>query len=53
MWDALVAMMNVAGFWELKRTRTERPELGPARNGAHRSAGSGPSAGRWPAAVAG
>ena len=29
MWDALVAMMNVAGFWELKRTRTERPEFGP------------------------
>ena len=29
MWDALVAMMNVSGFWELKRTRTERPEFGP------------------------
>lgn len=28
MWDALVAMMNVRGFWELKRTRTERPDLG-------------------------
>ncbi len=28
MWDALVAMMNVKGFWELKRTRTERPEFG-------------------------
>ena len=28
MWDALVAMMNVEGFWELKRTRTERPEFG-------------------------
>ena len=28
MWDALVVMMNVAGFWELKRTRTERPEFG-------------------------
>ena len=28
MWDALVAMMNVQGFWELKRTRTERPEFG-------------------------
>ena len=28
MWDALVAMMNVSGFWELKRTRTERPEFG-------------------------
>ena len=29
MWDALVAMMNVSGFWELKRTRSERPEFGP------------------------
>ncbi len=28
MWDALVTMMNVSGFWELKRTRTERPEFG-------------------------
>ena len=28
IWDALVTMMNVAGFWELKRTRTERPEFG-------------------------
>ncbi len=28
MWDALVAMMNIDGFWELKRTRTERPEFG-------------------------
>ncbi len=28
MWDALVAMMNVQGFWELKRTRTERPVFG-------------------------
>ena len=28
MWDTLVAMMNVEGFWELKRTRTERPEFG-------------------------
>ncbi len=29
MWDGLVAMMNIEGFWELKRTRTERPEFGP------------------------
>ncbi|MCY4067976.1 MAG: hypothetical protein OXE79_02545 [Acidimicrobiaceae bacterium] len=29
MWDALVALMSVSGFWELKRTRTERPEFGP------------------------
>lgn len=28
MWDALIAMMNVEGFWELKRTRTEGPEFG-------------------------
>jgi len=28
MWDALVAMMSVRGFWELKRTRTEGPEFG-------------------------
>ncbi len=28
MWDALVTMMNVEGFWELKRTRTERPHFG-------------------------
>ena len=28
MWDALVTMMNIDGFWELKRTRTERPEFG-------------------------
>ena len=28
MWDSLVTMMNIDGFWELKRTRTERPEFG-------------------------
>ncbi|MCQ3813085.1 MAG: hypothetical protein KTU85_01495 [Acidimicrobiia bacterium] len=28
MWDALVTMMDVDGFWELKRTRTEHPEFG-------------------------
>ena len=28
MWDALVTMMNVEGFWELKRTRTQGPEFG-------------------------
>lgn len=28
MWDALTAMMDVPGFWELKRTRTESPEFG-------------------------
>ncbi len=30
MWDALIAMMNIDGFWELKRTRTDPPEF-PAR----------------------
>ena len=29
MWDALTAMMDVAGFWELKRTRTDGPDPGP------------------------
>jgi len=28
LWDALQSMMNIDGFWELKRTRTERPEFG-------------------------
>lgn len=28
MWDALVSMMNVDGFWELKRTRTQGPDFG-------------------------
>jgi hypothetical protein len=28
MWDALTAMMDVSGFWELKRTRTESPDPG-------------------------
>ena len=28
LWDALTAMMDVPGFWELKRTRTESPEFG-------------------------
>ena len=28
MWDALTAMIDVDGFWELKRTRTERPDFG-------------------------
>jgi len=28
MWDALTMMMEVPGFWELKRTRTDRPEFG-------------------------
>ena len=28
MWDALTAMIDIDGFWELKRTRTERPDFG-------------------------
>ena len=28
LWDALSTMMGIEGFWELKRTRTERPEFG-------------------------
>ena len=28
LWDAMVSMMSIDGFWELKRTRTERPEFG-------------------------
>jgi hypothetical protein len=28
MWDALVAMMDVDAFFELKRTRTEGPQPG-------------------------
>lgn len=28
MWDALTTMIDVDGFWELKRTRTERPDFG-------------------------
>lgn len=28
LWDGMVSMMTVPGFWELKRTRTERPEFG-------------------------
>ena len=28
LWDAIVAMMDIDGFWELKKTRTQRPEFG-------------------------
>lgn len=28
LWDALCTMASVPGFWEVKRTRTERPEFG-------------------------
>lgn len=30
MWDAVVTLTTMAGFWELKRTRTGRPEFGEA-----------------------
>ena len=30
MWDAVVTLTTNRGFWELKRTRTERPEFGEA-----------------------
>jgi hypothetical protein len=28
VWDAVVTLTTTPGFWELKRTRTERPEFG-------------------------
>ena len=28
LWDGFVAMATIPGFWEVKRTRTERPEFG-------------------------
>ena len=28
LWDGMVAVTTVPGFWELKRTRTEAPDLG-------------------------
>ena len=28
LWDGMTAMMDIDGFWELKKTRTERPEFG-------------------------
>ncbi len=29
MWDALIAMMDIDSFFELKKTRTEGPDFGP------------------------
>ncbi len=29
LWDGFVFMATVPGFWEVKRTRTERPDFGP------------------------
>ncbi len=29
LWDAMVTVTEIPGFWELKRTRTERPDCGP------------------------
>ena len=28
LWDGMTAMMDIDGFWEVKKTRTERPEFG-------------------------
>ena len=28
LWDAMIMLGDVDGFWELKKTRTERPEFG-------------------------
>jgi hypothetical protein len=28
LWDGFVCMATLPGFWELKRTRTERPDIG-------------------------
>ena len=28
LWDAFVAVAQIPGFWEIKRTRTEKPEFG-------------------------
>lgn len=28
LWDSFIGMATVPGFWEVKRTRTERPEFG-------------------------
>jgi hypothetical protein len=28
LWDGFIGMATVPGFWEVKRTRTERPEFG-------------------------
>ena len=28
LWDALMMLGEIDGFWELKKTRTERPEFG-------------------------
>jgi len=33
LWDGMVAVVTVPGFWELKRTRTERPDLGARPSG--------------------
>ena len=29
LWDGMMAVATVPGFWELKRTRTEQPQFGP------------------------
>ena len=32
LWDGFIAVATVPGFWELKRTRTERPDFTPPSN---------------------
>jgi hypothetical protein len=33
LWDGMVAVATVPGFWELKRTRTESPDIGARPTG--------------------
>jgi len=33
LWDGMVAVTTIPGFWELKRTRTERPDVGDRPGG--------------------
>ncbi len=39
LWDGLVAVTTVPGFWELKRTRTEAPEFGDRPSGIQLATG--------------
>ena len=42
VWDAVVTLTTTPGFWELKRTRTERPDFGAAPEGYRYQAGGRP-----------